>query len=74
MRVNAVGLAYDFGKCIGNGRKKPQYQHTTAKASKGKVVASAVFLAKIGKNKAEIKEFITTSFGYDLDFKIGGYS
>lgn len=72
MRVNAVGLAYDtLEKVLEMAEKTAIPTHNHPEGIKGaKAVASAIFLAKIGKNKAEIKEFITSSFGYDLDFRL----
>ena len=42
--------------------------HNHPEGVKGaQAVASAIFLAKTGKSKAEIKQYIETTFDYDLD-------
>lgn len=72
MRVNAVGLAYDtLEKVLEMAEKTAIPTHNHPEGIKGaKAVASAVFLAKIGKSKTEIKNYISNTFGYDLDFRL----
>jgi ADP-ribosylglycohydrolase len=49
-------------------KKSAEVSHNHPEGIKGaQAVASAVFLARQGKTKREIKKFITETFGYDLE-------
>ena len=68
MRVSSVGWLYDD---IGSVRKAAaltsEVTHNHLEGIKGaEATASAIFLARTGKSKEEIRTYITTEFGYDL--------
>ena len=68
MRVSAAGWLYDT---VEETRRiaalTSEVTHNHPEGIKGaQSVASAIFLARTGKSKAEIKEYITNEFGYDL--------
>jgi ADP-ribosylglycohydrolase len=47
------------------------FTHNSPEAIKGaKAIASAVFLAKNGKTKLEIKNYIESTFGYNLNYTV----
>ena len=69
MRVSSVGWMFED---IETTRKMAALQsavsHNHPEGIKGaEAVASAIFLARSGKSKEEIREYITTEFGYDLN-------
>ena len=72
MRVSAVGFAYnDLDKVLKKAEKTAVVTHNHPEAIKGaQATAAAIFLARTGKNKAEIKAYIEQKFGYDLDFTL----
>jgi len=69
MRVSPVGWAYDnLDKVLVEAERSAKVSHNHPEGIRGaQATASAVFLARTGKNKAEIKEFIEEFFGYDLN-------
>lgn len=69
MRVSAIGFYYDnLEKVLTEAEKSSAITHNHSEGIKGaKAVAAAIFLAKIGKSKEEIKQFISNTFHYDLD-------
>ena len=72
MRVSAVGFAYnDLDKVLKKAEKTAVVTHNHPEGIKGaQATAAAIFLARTGKNKAEIKAYIEQKFGYDLDFTL----
>ena len=72
MRVSAVGFAYnDLDKVLKKAEKTAVVTHNHPDGIKGaQATAAAIFLARTGKNKAEIKAYIEQKFGYDLDFTL----
>ena len=72
MRVSAVGFAYnDIDKVLKKAEKTAVVTHNHPEGIKGaQATAAAIFLARTGKNKAEIKAYIEQKFGYDLDFTL----
>ena len=72
MRVSAVGFAYnDLDTVLKKAEKTAVVTHNHPEGIKGaQATAAAIFLARIGKNKAEIKAYIEQKFGYDLDFTL----
>jgi ADP-ribosylglycohydrolase len=68
MRVSPVGWAYNnLDKVLLEAERSAKVSHNHPEGIKGaQATASAVFLARTGKSKAEIKEFIEGFFGYDL--------
>ena len=68
MRVSAAGWLYDtLEETRKTARLTAEVTHNHEEGIKGaECVASVVFLARTGKTKEEIREFVTSSFGYDL--------
>lgn len=69
MRVSSVGWLYDDLDTV---RKiagwTAEVTHNHPKGVKGaESVAAAIFLARNGSSKEEIKEYVVKEFGYDLD-------
>ena len=69
MRVSPVGWAYDnIDDVMKQAKRSAEVSHNHPEGIKGaQATASAIFLARTGKGKAEIKEFIEVMFGYDLN-------
>ena len=69
MRVSPVGWAYDSIKdVLLYSKQSAEVSHNHPEGIKGaQAVATAVFLARKNKSKNEIKQYITDTFGYDLN-------
>jgi ADP-ribosylglycohydrolase len=72
MRVSPVGwYANSLDDAMAEAQKSAEVTHNHPEGIKGaKSVAAAVYMARNGKNKNDIKAFITETFGYNLDRKI----
>lgn len=72
MRVSPIGWAFKtIDEVLENARKSAEVTHNHPEGIKGaQAVAAAVFMAKSGKKKNEIKKFIQSQFGYDLGFTL----
>ncbi len=72
MRVSPIGFyCNDLETVLAEAEKSAVITHNHPEGIKGaKAVATAIFLAKTDKSKAEIKEFIADTFAYDLDRKL----
>ena len=68
MRVSSVAWLYnDLETVRSMARLSAEVSHNHPEGIKGaEATASAIFLARTGSSKAEIKAFIEDSFGYDL--------
>lgn len=68
MRVSAAGWLYDsLEETRKYARLSSEVTHNHPEGIKGaESVASAIFLARSGHSKAEIREYILSEFGYDL--------
>lgn len=68
MRVSAVGFAFNTIKeVLQKAKESAEITHNHQEGIKGaQAVASAIFLAKTGKTKSEIKKYITETFNYEL--------
>lgn len=68
MRVAAAGWLYDtLTRTREVARRTAVVTHNHAEGIKGaEATASAIFLARGGKSKEEIKDYIVREFGYDL--------
>lgn len=68
MRVSAVAWIYDDLETIRSmARLSAEVTHDHPEGIKGaEATASAIYLARTGKSKDEIKTYITDNFGYDL--------
>lgn len=80
MRVSPVGYAFDSeAEVLREAKKSAEITHNHEEGIKGaQAVAMAVFLARQGKSKPEIKGYIESAFGYDLSRRLDdirpGYS
>lgn len=72
MRISPVGFYFDdIDTVLNEAEKITNITHDHPEARKGaQAVASAVFMARTGNAKEEIKGFIEKSFGYDLGRKL----
>lgn len=68
MRVSSVAWLYNDLEAVRKmARLSAEVSHNHPEGIKGaEATASAIFLARTGKSKAEIKAYIEDSFGYDL--------
>jgi ADP-ribosyl-[dinitrogen reductase] hydrolase len=68
MRASPIGWAFDsIGETIKEAEKSAAITHNHPEGRKGaKVVAAAIFLARTGHDKTEIKKFIENSYSYNL--------
>jgi ADP-ribosyl-[dinitrogen reductase] hydrolase len=69
MRVSPVGWAFDsLGETLEEAERSSSITHNHREGKKGaKVVAAAIFLARTGHDKQEIKKFIEKSYSYNLN-------
>jgi ADP-ribosylglycohydrolase len=69
MRISPVGYAYeDLDMVLQKSREFTEITHNHPEGVKGgQATAAAIFLARRGTSKAEIKKFIETTFHYDLE-------
>jgi ADP-ribosylglycohydrolase len=72
MRVSPVGFACDTMKeVLEIAKQSAAVSHNHKEGIKGaQAVAAAIFLAKQRQSKQEIKEFISKTFDYDLEFSL----
>jgi len=72
MRVSPIGYAYNnIDKVLQEARKSAQISHNHPEGIKGaQAIALAVYLAKTGSSKSEIKQEITNRFNYNLARKL----
>ena len=70
MRVSAVGFAFDtMEETRKVARISAEITHNHPEGIKGaEATAAAIFMARKGNTKEEIRKYITTEFGYPLDF------
>lgn len=68
MRVSPVGFAFDtLDKVLSEARRSAKVTHDHPEGIKGaQATAAAIFLARTGKDKKEIKDYIESTFKYDL--------
>ena len=69
MRVSSAGWLYEtLEETLHAARLSAEVTHNHPEGIKGaQATAAAVFLARTGKSKEEIRDYITEEFGYDLD-------
>lgn len=69
MRISPVGYAYDtLEETLSKAEFFTEVTHNHPEGIKGgNATASAIFLARTGKSKVEIKAYIRSKFGYELD-------
>ncbi len=68
MRVSPVGfLADSLSECLELAKESALPSHDSPEAIAGaQAVAAAIFLARTGSTKEEIRHYVSSSFGYDL--------
>lgn len=68
MRASPIGWAFDsLGETIEEAERSAAITHNHREGKKGaKVVAAAIFLARTGHDKKEIKKYIEKSYHYNL--------
>lgn len=68
MRVSPVGWAFKtLEETLAVAKQSAEVTHNHLEGIKGaQAVAASVYLARIGKSKQEIKEYVETTFGYNL--------
>ncbi len=72
MRVSSVAFAFDdIETVLEVAKDTAEITHNHPKGIKGaQAIASAIFFARKNTTKEEIKNFITSTFDYDLDFTL----
>lgn len=72
MRISPVGYAYnDLDTVLQKAADFTKITHNHPEGIKGgQATAAAIYLARTGKSKAEIKEFAETKFQYDLSMHV----
>ena len=68
MRVSPVGyLASSLEECLDLARESALPSHDSPQAIAGaQAAAAAIFMARTGKSKEDIREYLERTFGYDL--------
>ena len=68
MRVSPVGWAFDtLEETLEAAKQSAEVTHNHPEGIKGaQATAACIFMARTGKSKQEIKEYIEHTFGYDL--------
>ena len=68
MRIAPVGWAFDtIGETLNVAKISAEITHNHVEGIKGaQATASAIFLARTGSSKSDIKSYIENNFGYDL--------
>ena len=69
MKVSPVGCAYDtLEETLLKAKESAEVTHNHPEGIKGaQATAAAIFMARNGKSKEEIKDYISETFGYDLN-------
>lgn len=69
MRVSPVAWAFDtLEEVLAEAKKSASPSHSHPEGIKGaQAVAAAVFMARSGRSRDEIRSYISKEFGYDLD-------
>lgn len=72
MRVGPVGFAArDLGEALALAAASASVTHDHPEGIRGaQVIGGAVFLARTGASKDDIRDFVSGRFGYDLDFTL----
>ena len=72
MRVSPVGYAFnDLETVLSEAKRSAEVSHNHPEGIKGaQATAAAIYLARTGKTKDEIKDYIESNFKYDLSFTL----
>lgn len=68
MRVSAAGFAFDtLEETLDIAKRSAEVTHNHPEGIKGaQATAAAIFMARKGKSKVEIRAYVSATFGYDL--------
>lgn len=68
MRISPVGWAFEtLEETLAEAQRSAEVTHNHPEGIKGaQAIAAAIFLARTGHTKAEIQEYIETTFSYDV--------
>ena len=69
MRVSPVGFAFGtLDEVLDQARRSAEVTHDHPEGIKGaQAIASAIFLARTGGSREQVKGYVESAFGYDLD-------
>jgi ADP-ribosylglycohydrolase len=69
MRVSPVGFAFNtLGEVLFHAEKSAAVTHNHPEGIKGaQAIASSIFLARSGRGKQDIRNYVEKTFGYDLN-------
>ena len=72
MRVSPCGLAADsLNDALSLAKISAECTHNHPEGIKGaQAIAACMYMARTGKSKAEIRDYVTTTFGYNLNRKL----
>lgn len=72
MRVSPIGFAFDsLDTVLARAKESAAVTHNHDEGIRGaQATAAAIFMARKGHEKSEIKEYVQTQFQYDLDRKL----
>jgi len=72
MRASACGwAARTLEEALDLGKRSAEVSHNSEEGIQGaQAVSAAIFLARNGQSKDRIKEYVETTFGYDLDMTV----
>ena len=72
MRVSAIGSHFEsLEEVLEMAKQSATVSHNHPEGIKGaQATASAIYLAKTGKSKKEIRDYLSNEFDYDLDFTL----
>lgn len=68
MRVSPIGFAFDtLEEVLKEAKRSAEVTHDHPEGIKGaRATAAAIFLARSGRSKQDISEYVESAFGYDL--------
>jgi ADP-ribosylglycohydrolase len=74
MRVSPVGFAFGtLEEVLAEAKRSAEVTHNHPEGIKGaQAVAAAIFLARMGSTKGEIRRYVGDTFGYDLERTLDG--
>ncbi len=72
MRVSPIGFAFnDLATVLDKAKESAEVSHNHPEGIKGaQAVAGAIFLARTGHSKKDLRNFVDSEIGYNLDFTI----
>ena len=72
MRVSSIGFAFDtLEEVVSQAKESAEVTHNHPDGIRGsQAVASAVFLARKGKSKEDIRKHVESEFGYSLSYRL----